>query len=118
MRRPPLLVQLLFIGAVALFFVMLVLIIGYAILVSKKQGATQMWVSSVSIVWYHAVTISIIGAMRLTWPPSVRFITSSLAFSFFGIVRLVGYQSIACSRKISFLVMVGCGRCVPRERSM
>lgn len=44
-----------------------------------------MWVSSVSIVWYHVVTISIIGAMRLTWPPSVKFLTASFSLSFFGI---------------------------------
>ena len=75
----------LVLAAAALFLGMFVCIVAYAILVSKKAEATQMWVSSVSIVWYHTVTISIIGAMRLSWPPSVKFLTGALSISFFGI---------------------------------
>ena len=75
----------LIVAAIALFAVTLIFLSFYAYLVSRKIQATQMWVSSFSIIWYHAVTITIIGSLRLSWPPSVQLFTSTLSISFFGI---------------------------------
>ena len=72
-------------AAIGLFGATLIGLSGYAWLVSKKIQATQMWVSSFSIIWYHAVTISIIGSLRLAWPPSIKMFTATLSISFFGI---------------------------------
>ena len=71
-------------ATIGLFFFTFVCLLGYAYLVSKKMEATQMFVSSFSIIWYHAVTVSIIGSIRLNWPPNVKVITSSLSVTSFG----------------------------------
>jgi hypothetical protein len=71
--------------AIGIFTVMLLMLSAYAVLVARKSTATQMWISSFSIVWYHAATLSIIGSLKLNWPPSVKFFTSSLSVSFFGV---------------------------------
>ena len=45
---------------------MLVSLSVFAFVMSVCEQESQMWVSSMTLVWYHVVTITIIGTMRLT----------------------------------------------------
>ena len=74
----------LFLG-VGVFLLMFLILCAYAWLVLKKASGMQMWVASFSIVWYHMATLSIVGSLRLDWPPSVKMFTSSVGLTFFGV---------------------------------
>ena len=81
-KCPDNLLQLLIPLMIGLFCFSVGAVAAYAWLISRgKAATTKMWIASFSIVWYHSVTLSIIGDLRLNWPPSVKYLTSSLSIS-------------------------------------
>ena len=64
------------------FVAMVVALVVYVWIIKRSDSALRQWVSTLSIVINHLQTISIIGLLRLHWPPSVKAATSFFSIDF------------------------------------
>ena len=67
-------------------FMLLIVLIGlYIYFIKTAKEEFDRHIASAMILWYHAVLISIIGSLKLSWPDRVTFATASFAVSFMGV---------------------------------
>ena len=88
-RSPPLAVSLLLQMCVVLFAALLIVL--YIRLVTHFQQLNEkldLWINTAAIFFCHLQTVSIIGTLKLAWPPTVEEITQFAGLDFIALGAL------------------------------
>jgi hypothetical protein len=70
------------VGLSLLFTIVLLLFALYVWAIRRYPRGLKKWVTTISIMIGHMQTVSIIGFLKLRWPPPVQQFTAALSFSF------------------------------------
>ena len=59
----------------------LAVVAAYVVVIVRSPGALRRWVSTLTILVNHALTVGIIGSLQLSWPVSVQHIIAFLGLN-------------------------------------